>query len=219
MPEPETIVRQLLEQRVPDAQRFFERADKEISAPNSLGFRALFASVPRRLGPASTEKVGAPLTDLPAARPHWTNTELGRLCLLLGALWHVPVGEQGTWLVGLFEGGEIGEQVSILRVLSALPHPDRFVETGLQACRHNSLDVFEAIVAENPYLAAQFPELGFNQAVMKSIFNGVSVKRIEGLTARITPELSRMAAGYASERRAAGRVVPDDAQYLSEYGA
>ena len=45
--------------------------------------------------------------------------------------------------------------------------------------------LFEAIVAENPYMAAQFPELSFNQAVMKAIFNGVSVKRIEGLQARI----------------------------------
>lgn len=219
MPEPETTVRQLLERRLPEAVRFFERGDREIVAPTSVGFRALFASVPRRLGAAAPSKLEAAAPDLPAARPHWTNTDLARLWLLLGALWHVPVGEQPSWLVGLFEAGEIGEQVSILRVLSALPEHERFVETGEQACRHNSLDVFEAMVAENPYLAAQFPALSFNQAVMKSIFLGVSVKRIEGLNERITPELSRMAAGYANERRAAGRVVPDDALYISQYGA
>ena len=54
---------------------------------------------------------------------------------------------------------------------------------------------------------------------MKAIFNGVSVGRIEGLSRRITPELSRMATGYASERRAAGRPVPKDAEFLIEYGA
>lgn len=219
MPEPETTVRQLLERRLAEPARFFERADGDVTKPTSIGFRALFASVPRRLGPAASHKLETPFADLPAARPHWTNTDLARLWLLLGALWHVPVGDQASWLIGLFEAGEIGEQVSILRTLSALPEPERFVETGEQACRHNSLDVFEAIVAENPYLAEQFPELSFNQAVMKAIFNQVSVRRIEALETRVTPELSRMAAGYASERRAAGRPVPDDATYLAEYGA
>jgi len=68
-------------------------------------------------------------------------------------------------------------------------------------------------------LAEHFPALNFNQAVMKAIFNGVSVRRIEQLERRITPELSRMAAGYASERRAAGRPVPQDAEFLSQYAA
>jgi hypothetical protein len=54
---------------------------------------------------------------------------------------------------------------------------------------------------------------------MKAIFQGVSVRRIEGLEARITPELMRMAAGYASERRAAGRPVPADVDYITQYGA
>lgn len=219
MAEPETVVRLLLERRWPDAKRFLDKAERELVAPSSIGYRAAFASVPRRLGALAQEQLGETVADLPALRPHWRMTDAARLWLLLGALWHVPVGEQGSWLLTLFEGGEIGEQVSILRSLLQLPHPERFVETGVAACRHNSLDVFEAIVAENPYMAAQFPELSFNQAVMKAIFNGVSVKRIEGLQARITPELSRMAAGYASERRAAGRPVPEDATYLAEYGA
>jgi hypothetical protein len=46
--------------------------------------------------------------------------------------------------------------------------------------------------------------------VIKAIFLGLSVDRIVGLDARITPELLRMAEGLASERRAAGRPVPVD---------
>jgi hypothetical protein len=38
----------------------------------------------------------------------------------------------------------------------------------------------------------------------------VPVSRILGLERRKTPELRRMAADYASERRAAGRPVPAD---------
>jgi hypothetical protein len=207
----------LLKARVPDAARFFERARPELVAP-AVGFRALFASVPRRLGKLAQEPASAP-AELVAARSHWTLSDCARLWLLLSALPKVDSPEQATWLVGLFEAGELGEQVSILRVLGALPDAGRFVETGVQACRHNSLDVFEAIVCENPFLAEHFPALSFNQAVMKAIFNGVSLRRIEGLERRITPELSRMAKGYASERRAAGRPVPPDAEYLSEYAA
>lgn len=123
------------------------------------------------------------------------------------------------FVLGLFEAGESREQVSVLRVLSALPEPERFLEVGLQACRANALDVFEAIVCENAFPAAVFPSLNFNQAVMKSLFLGVSVRRIEGLAPRLTPELRRMAAGYASERRAAGRTVPPDVEFLSQPGA
>jgi hypothetical protein len=219
MPEPEASVRQLLEQQWPEAARFFERAESDVAQPSSVAFKGLYASVPRRLGQLAQRKLGALSSAAPAAKPHWTLTDCARLWLVLSALRAVAPAEQAPWLLQLFEGGEIGEQVSILRTLSTLPEAARFVETGVQACRHNSLDVFEAIVAENAYLSEYFPELNFNQAVMKAIFNGVSVRRIEGLEPRITAELSRMAAGYASERRAAGRPVPDDAEYLAHYGA
>lgn len=204
--------------RWPDSDSLFQRAEKEVSAPSSVGFRALFASVPRRLGARAKESLGDGARELTAARPHWTATDLVRLWLVLRGLEGVPEPEQASWVLTLFEAGEIGEQVSLLRTLSALPAPERFVETGEQACRHNSLDVFEAIVTDNPFPAAHFPDRSFNQAVMKSIFQQVSVKRIEGLERRITPELSRMAADYASERRAAGRQVPEDATFLSQYG-
>ena len=219
MPEPELAAKQLLEQGLPDAGRFFERAEQDVLAPNSVGFRALFASVPRRLGQAAQQNLGQRSAHLAAARPHWTYADVARLWLLARGLGGVALPEQAGWLLGLFEAGEIGEQVSILRTLSALPEPARFVETGEQACRHNSLDVFEAIVAENPFLSECFPALSFNQAVMKAIFMQVSLRRIEQLEQRVTAELSRMAAGYASERRAAGRPVPEDAEFLAHYGA
>ena len=199
---------------------FFEYAEKAAAVPTSVGFRALFARVPRLLGAAARQPLGQEwLETLPAARPHWTLTDVVRLWLLLRGFDAMSRPAQAGWVLSLFEVGEIGEQVSILRILSALPEPGRFIETGEQACRHNSLDVFEAIVAENPFLADHFPPLSFNQAVMKSLFLQVSVKRIERLELRITPELSRMVAGYASERRAAGRPVPEDVTYLSQYGA
>jgi len=46
--------------------------------------------------------------------------------------------------------------------------------------------------------------------VLKAAFNGVALTRILGLAERCNPELARMAADFAAERRAAGRPVPDD---------
>ncbi len=218
MPEPELVLKKLLEQRWPDSERFFERAARDLAAPPGIGFRALFASVPRRLGSAAELSLEVP-PELRAARPHCTLTDYVRLWLMIEAFSQLADSEQAAWALQLFEAGEMGEQVSVLRVLPLLPDPARFVETGVQACRTNARDVFEAIVCENPFLAEHFPALNFNQAVMKAIFMEVSVRRIQQLERRITPELARMAAGYVSERRAAGRPVPPDADYLANYGA
>jgi hypothetical protein len=218
MPGAELALRKLLEERWPESERFFERATSDLAGPPGLGFRALFASVPRRLGKAAALTLESP-PELSAHRPHCTLTDYVRLWLITETLPHVPSAEQAGWLLQLFEAGEMGEQVSILRVLALLPEPARFLETGVQACRHNSVDVFQAIVCENSFLAAHFPPLNFNQAIMKAIFMEVSLARVERLQERITPELSRMAASYASERRAAGRTVPKDAEFLAHYGA
>jgi hypothetical protein len=174
--------------------------------------------VPRRLGALAATRPAAPKA-LSAARGHWTLTDYVRAAIIARLFEVVPSADQPRIYLRLFEAGELGEQVSLLRVLSVWPAGERFLETGVQACRTNARDVFEAIVCENPYVSEHFPMVSFNQAVMKAIFMGVPIARIEGLAGRITPELSRMGRDYASERRAAGRVVPDDATYLMSYGA
>ncbi len=216
MSELSAALKQLLAAHCSQSGPFFERAESEQALPLGVGFRALFASVPRRLGASAPL---APTVLVTGARPHWTATDYARLWLMLGALRRVEAERQSAWLLELYEAGESGEQVSILRVLPLLPQPERFLEAGVQACRTNARDVFEAIVCDSPFLVDQFPPLNFNQAIMKAIFMEVPLARVEGLARRITPELSRMAAGYASERRAAGRPVPKDAEFLAQYGA
>jgi hypothetical protein len=170
------------------------------------------------LGASALPPVVASL-DLAPVRPHWTLTDLVRAALVGRALEFLPGERQPGWHLTLLEAGELGEQVSLLRTLQLLAEPGRFLETGLQACRTNAVSVFEAIVCDNPFVAEHFPPLNFNQAVLKAVFMGVSLRRIEGLDGRITPELRRMAAGYKSERQAAGRSVPVDIEYLIQYGA
>jgi hypothetical protein len=135
------------------------------------------------------------------------------------ALARLPVAEQPAELLRLFESGEIGEQESILRVLPILSDPARFVDTGVLGCRTNATRVFEAIACENPFPASYFPELAFNQLVMKAIFIEVPVRRVERLGERLGADLVRMLGDYASERRAAGRPVPGDVSSLLEGAA
>ena len=77
-------------------------------------------------------------------------------------------------------------------------------------CRTNILPLFESLACENPYPARYFPELHFNQMVLKAMFNSVALARIVGLPERRNAELSRMSTDYAAERTAAGRSVPAD---------
>jgi hypothetical protein len=127
-----------------------------------------------------------------------------------------PAAEQAATVLRIYEGGELGEQESVLRTLGLLPEPARFVETGLAGCRTHAKRVVAAIACDNPFPAEHFPELNLNQLVMKAIFIEAPVVRIEGLAARRNPELSRMARDYASERHAAGRPVPPDVDLVLE---
>jgi len=219
MPSHASALAELVRQRSPESATWFERAWQNANEPLGMSFRAALAGAPRRLGAKAAERVAPPPALAELARPHWTLVDYARAALVLRALELRPAEEHAATVLKLFEAGEIGEQISVLRTLGLLPQPERFVQTGLQACRTNAKDVFEALVCENPYPAAHFQELGFNQAVLKAIFMEVSVRRIEGLGPRITPELKRMVADFASERRAAGRPVPEDTAYILSYDA
>lgn len=122
----------------------------------------------------------------------------------------------GPFLEGCWRSGDLREQQAILQALPSLDRPERWIRIAREGCRSNVVALFEAIAAENPYPARWFGQAELDQMVIKAIFIGVSVTRIVGIEARIGPELCRMAADYVSERRAAGRSVPDDALALAE---
>ena len=75
------------------------------------------------------------------------------------------------------------------------------------------------MACENTFPARHFQDLNFNQMVLKAIFTETACRRIVGLATRTTGELARMVEGYASERRAAGRSVPDDCGQIVELAA
>jgi hypothetical protein len=182
--------------------------------PGSLDFRVAYARAARKLGPEGKRPLTTVVTGIANLREHWTLLDGARWLSGSQVLGRLDDASGAAFVHDLFLAGELGEQVSLLRTLPALAGAQRFLATAVEACRTNSVDVFEAITCENAYPAACFPELAYNQMVIKTIFLDLQVERIDGLDARITPELVRMAEGLGSERRAAGREVPPDIDYI-----
>lgn len=171
--------------------------------PNQLSVD--FTLAPRKLG----KDAAAPLL----AGAEWlcrggTRDEIARVALLCRAARFAddPVALASEW----YRVGDAREQRAVVRTLFLLPDAGRYALIARTACRSSVQTVFDGLCCENPYPAAFLDDGGFNQMVLKAFFTGVEMARVVGLESRKNPELSRMAADYASERRAAGRTVPHD---------
>jgi hypothetical protein len=198
------------------ARRWLEEARATVGPPlDHDAFTAAFVTAARRIGKAPLEPSPEEASRLAALGITWPVSgwrvdELGRAALFLIAAGRLPARDLPELLEECYSRGDNRERQAVLRALPLLPEPERFLAIGVDACRTHIQPLFEAIACENPYPAAYFPDLNFNQMVLKALFIGVALERIVGLGGRVTPELGRMAGDYASERRAAGRSVPPD---------
>lgn len=218
----ETIADALYERLAPEGGAWLRQSMAVVSG-NAQELRGRWSAAARKLGKAPLALGAADRAQLaqgkaPFVPEGWGADELGRALLLLAALEQMPPGEHPGLVEGLFRTGEMREQQALLKVLAHLPEPDRYVPLALEAVRTNVLPVIEAIACDNPFPERHFPEEAFNQMVLKCLFNGIGLGRIVGLGQRRTPELVRMVAGYASERRAAGRPVPADTALILDGG-
>ncbi|HEY0480529.1 MAG TPA: EboA domain-containing protein [Kofleriaceae bacterium] len=190
--------------------------DEQLAAAGDPArFAPAFAAAGRRLGrtPIGDDDAAA----ITAAGLRWPVTgvdECGRAALVLAAIGALPGDRHVAFVRDLVRRGEVRERQAVLRVLAVLPEPARFVDVAVDACRNNVETVFGAIACDNDYPARHFPAQAFDQMVLKALFIGAPVARIAGLAARTTPELVRMVEAYASERRAAGRPVPDEVAWF-----
>ncbi len=193
----------------PAGRAWFEQA----LAAGPAAFLEEFTAAGRRFGkaplaPEECQRLREAGLDWPCQA--WGRDDLGRIALVTRAAARWPGQVLADTLETAYRQGDNRERQAILRALPLLPEPERLLALAVEACRTHVQPVFEAIACENPYPARHFPELNFNQMVLKALFTGVALERVVGLEGRITPELTRMANDYASERRAAGRPVPPD---------
>lgn len=187
-----------------------------VCARNDPGIRIWVSDVVARARDGQREAFYAAYTAASRKAGHqlladqWTADDTLRASLLLSLAEVTDPADFFVIAMECYERGDSREQQSWLKALPLLPDPERFVSVAIDATRTNILPQFEAIACDNPYPARYFPELHFNQLVLKSMFVGVALRRIVGLESRLNPELARMALDYAAERRAAGRSVPSD---------
>jgi hypothetical protein len=146
-------------------------------------------------------------------------SELARVILARAIVASAP--EDGPRaLRTLYVEGDNDERAAIMKALPLLDDGRAYTQLAQEGCRSNVKTVFESIACDNPFPARHFGERPFCQMVLKAVFVGTRVARVEGLRERTTGELVRMARDYAAERRAAGRAVPEDVlDLLAEEGA
>lgn len=166
----------------------------------------LFAAVSRKLGRGLLGADAQLETEYgPLRLSSWCADDAARALLLLAT------GAAGQLQANrLYSSGELRERIACLRSLALLPGADVARPSLEDACRTNSVSLFEAAICENPYASHWLEPLLFNQSVLKAAFMDVRLARIERLNARASSELSRMLTSYVTERLAAGRSVPFD---------
>ena len=183
-------------------------------ALDSPRFVAAWSSAGRKLGRGPLKLGRAVMAGSGAPETGWLADTAGRALMLVAGADATPLERQPEAVAALHRTGEERERIALVRALGLLPDAGRFAGIAEEAVRGSFMSVIEALACENPYVAAHLPELPFNHLVMKCVYNEIALARIEGLASRVGPELRRIAAAYASERRAAGRSVPADLDLL-----
>lgn len=160
----------------------------------------------------------------PAGVVHGTVDDAARASLVVAladALGATGGAALAARLADLYQHGDTAERRGVLRGLDALAArgalPPEVVDVGkdlaADALRTNDQSLVAAAVG--PFAAAHLDPHAWRHAVLKLVFMGVSLDAVSGLDDRADDELARMARDFAAERRAAGRVVPDDVARLA----
>lgn len=186
------------------------QAEIERGAPDWKFFTA-FSGVPRYVGKEDLDLSEPDLADARRLRPGWTPRgwsldEAARTILLLS----YPSDDTETYVSTLdqiFSTADARESVALYQVLPLFPDPEAFVARAAEGLRSNMTSVFNAVAHDNPYPKEYLDEAAWNQMVLKALFVGSPLYRIQGLDERANPELARMLVDYAHERWAASRPV------------
>lgn len=168
----------------------------------------------------------------PSGVVHGTVDDAARAALVVALADAVGTGPGcAERLVSLYRQGDAAERRGVLRGLDALTERgdlDRadtdtdtrsapLVAAGLDlaadALRTNEPSLVAAAVG--PFGSRYLDQHTWRHAILKLVFQGVSLDAASGLEARADDELDRMARDFATERRAAGRPVPTDLDRLT----
>jgi hypothetical protein len=174
-------------------------------------FFLAFSQAPRKVGRADLALGEGDVTAARDARPGWSpvfwSVDQAARTRLLIALPDGGAAALTTTLDQLCEDGDLGEQVAIYQSLPLLRYPGAHRARAAEGVRTNMKPVFEATALRNPYPGEQLDVPAWNQLVVKCLFVGSLLHHVEGLDARVNPELGGILVDWARERWAAGRPV------------
>ena len=170
-----------------------------------------FSSVPRYTGKTDLQLTAADLEAAEAARAgwrpqQWSLDQVGRTLMLLSL--PAQEGERYRgWLEKLFGAADVNEQIALYQSLPLLPHPEQFISRAAEGLRTNISAVFDAIALNNPFPGDYFNQPQWNQMILKAVFVGSPLHKVQQLDHRANADLARMLSDYAHERWAAKREV------------
>ena len=197
-----------------DAARWLDtEIDRQRNAVDERRLGTALGLVGRRLGGTglslSPDDVAGAQVLHRRWQPHiWGADVAGRVALLL-ATWRGDEEAFAAHVDRLCATGELTEHAACLKGFAVFPGPVRLLSRARAAIRSSVQPLFEAIACHNPYPADRFDEAVYNQMVIKCVFSGVPIGTIVGVDERRNDELVRMMRDLASERRIAGRLLPD----------
>lgn len=168
------------------------------------------AMAKRKLGSAYLKQANAIDTQLsPVNIQRWTCADAGRLILLMSAIECRP--DQSESIISrYYKMADNAERIALIHGLIFFAPADYLTEIALDAGRTNNLELLAALTLDNPYPACFYSDKAFNQMVLKALFQGLAIERVEGLGQRANADMARMGENYVVERENAGRSVPVD---------
>lgn len=172
-----------------------------------------FAAIARQVGrgPLVDGQAPAPLAGVtdPVDVADWSLPEAARASLLLAAARAAPPTALER-AVPLYDRGETGERIAVLKSLALLEEADTALPAVQEGCRSNILPLFDVATA-NPYASRWLSDHDFNHAMLKRATLGVPLAPVFRLTERGGPELAAMLRGLVRERQISNRPIPADA--------
>ncbi|MEU4624914.1 EboA domain-containing protein [Actinoplanes sp. NPDC023801] len=144
-----------------------------------------------------------------AAGRHHRPADQARKRLLLA----LPPEAVPHWADDLYRHGDAAEKLAVLEALPELPLGAEAVPLLHDALRTNDTRLIAAAVG--PY-ARHLDQHAWRHAVLKCVFVGVPLEKVDNLDQRADRELAAMVSALRAEREAAGRRLPDDAHRLLE---
>ncbi|ACC40961.1 sugar phosphate isomerase/epimerase [Mycobacterium marinum M] len=156
--------------------------------------------------------------QMPASSDEATVLARGRLVATLVA--ETPDVTAGPLIDKLYRWGDSDERLGVFCGLETAASEETL---GPDATRVGVGLAEDALRCNDPRLVAAalggfgarfLAQHRWRDGVMKLVFMGVPLRGVSGLRSRADTELGRMATDYASERAAAGRMIPADAQLL-----